>query len=385
MFLYTRSKKWLVGAAFIILFIVITLFYPKTGPLTQKTDSVEPFNAEKILSKLNKNDGINDFLEIENMISTAMKKYGTKAGFEIIDEGERQGIVSSDECHGLLHYVGHAAYAEHPNDYNALLSVVEGTNCIGGYLHGIEAEIVLRSPDIVTDVQNFCSFQKERHVNPGACYHGVGHAATELYKYDIPKSLSLCDALLGKPEQDLSNCYRGVFSEVGNIVTGYDGHTGLLIDTIPIKGLDVSKPYVWCESFAQKYQSSCKSQLTKVATMHLDIENWLQACKSPNLDESTVNICLNIITGVYVRQHLSFSDTTSLPKGIYSFSEAQQQIAILGSAEAFSGYATDGKQKDWKSFCESITYTPTKQYCTKIFTTMSKDKTAPWMDRTDIR
>ncbi len=348
--------------------------------------STHRFNPKVTLATLNTTDEINDFLQIEQMIASSIKTYGTKAGFELIDEGERQGLISNDACHGLLHYVGHAAYAENPTDYAALLSVVEGTNCIGGYLHGIEAEIVLGSSNVVDDVQNFCLFQKERGVNPGPCYHGVGHAGTELYNYDVQKSLALCDAL-GKlnVETDLTNCYRGVFSEVGNIVTGYDGHTGLEIDSVPITGLDASNPYAYCERLDSKHQSSCKSQLTKVATMGLNMEDWLSTCDIQTLSQNTRDICININAGVYVRHHLSFSESTTLPKYVSNFTPEEQKVAILGSAEAFAGYMSDGAEKNWRQFCESVTTTETKAYCFDVFTRMTEKNEAPWMERTDIR
>lgn len=374
-----KNKYVLAITICITLAIVFAYFYTQSNALVK-------FDPKVVLSQVNQTDTINDFLEIEKMISDNIKLYGTKAGFEIIDEGERQGLISNDACHGLLHYVGHTAYAENPADYKALLEVVEGTNCIGGYLHGIEAEIVLGSSNVIEDVQKFCLFQKEQGVNPGPCYHGVGHATTELYKYDVPKSLALCDALENDAiENDLTNCYRGVFSEVGNIVTGHDGHTGLEIDSIPIDGLNEKDPYTYCEKLSPRHRSSCKSQLTKVATMDLNIEDWLTTCKDSQLSQSSRDICININTGVYVRHRLSFATTTLLPSHIYDFTPDEQKIAILGSAEAFAGYLSDGAEKDWRSFCNSIEFASTKKYCFEIFNRMINKNEAPWMDRTDIR
>ncbi len=379
------NKTVVVGICVgVLLCIGLITYYLSTVRTSQVHDSAT-FDPKAILAKVNTNDSLSDFLEIENMIGETMKQYGTKAGFELIDEGERQGLISNDACHGLLHYVGHAAFAENPQDYEALLSVVEGTNCIGGYLHGIEAEIVLQSSNVVVDVQNFCTFQKEKRVNPGPCYHGVGHAAIELYGFDIHKSLALCDGLYGEPERDLSNCYRGVFSEIGNLVTGYDGHTGLSIDVEQIPDLNPEKPYAYCEMFDQKYQSSCKSQLTKIVTKDLPIEEWGNACTDASFGKQSKEICVNITSGVYVRQQLSFQNTTSLPKSIDLLDFETQKIAVLGSAEAFSGYFSDGAQKDWKSFCSSFTNPDIVSYCNAVFTEMETNNTAPWMERVDIR
>lgn len=380
------SKKIITISVFIIILLIFILILVTSKIFDQSTGDIpEEFNAKKVFSQLNSTDSIDDFLEIEKMIGDVMKKYGTKAGFELIDEGERQGIISNDACHGLLHYVGHAAFEENPNDFDALLSIVEGTNCLGGYLHGIEAEIVLVSPNVVDDIEKFCVFQKERGVNPGPCYHGVGHAAVELFKYDIFKALQLCDALHAGPETDLSNCYRGIFSEVGNLVTGYDGHTGLTIDVTPIDNFNADKPYTYCETFKEKYQSSCKSQLIKVLVKDLPIERWSEACMDTTFSKQSRQICVNITAGVFVRNQLSFLNEITLPKNYNLFDEETQKIAVLGSAEAFSGYFSDGLEKNWETLCSSFEKENIKIYCVKTFTDMVKNDQTPWMERTDIR
>ena len=119
--------------------------------------------------------------------------------------------------------------------------------------------------------------------------------------------------------------------------------------------------------------------------MNLGIKDWLTTCKDSRLSQNSRDICININTGVYVRHHLSFSPTTSLPEHIYDFTPEEQKIAILGSAEAFSGYFSDGAEKDWRSFCNTVEYAPTKKYCFEIFERIIDKNEAPWMDRTDIR
>lgn len=366
-----------------MLILGCTIFFTYSF-FSKKTSLTDTFDAKATFAKLDTTNNADDFLEIEKMIGDAMKQYGTKAGFLLIDEGERQGVISNDQCHGLLHYVGHAAYSETPYDYDAILSVVEGTTCLGGYLHGVEAEIVLQSSNVIEEVQNFCRYQKEKQVNPGPCFHGVGHAAAELYNYDVPKALALCDSLAGGPEDDLTNCYRGIFSEVGNVVVGYDGHTGLGIDTIPIAGLDPKDPFSYCNTFETKHRSSCKSQLMKIFLTG-DTSTWFDSCLNKALDTQTRNICVNIASGVLVRGELSFEDTVILPKTINLFDIDTQKVAVLGSAEAFSGYFNDNSTKDWHTFCTSFTNSKVKEYCEITLKNVDENNTAPWMERTDIR
>lgn len=369
----------IIGALCASLFLAFVFLMPH-----KEVKKEEAFDPAKILATLNTEDNVSDYLEIEKMIGDVMKKYGTRAGFELIDEGEKEKIISNDQCHGYLHYVGHAAFLEHKDDYEALLNIVEGTSCIGGYLHGIEAEIVLTSSNVVKDVQDFCAFQKEKGVNPGPCYHGVGHAAAELYKLDIQKTLLLCDSLKGDMETDLTNCYRGVFSEIGNLVTGYDGHTGLEVDKVGIPGLTEDKPFDYCNALDKKYQSSCISQLLKVLLTDIDQDKWIEVCLDPTFDTRTQEICTNITAGVYMRSHLSFNDSAVLPTAINNFPESLRKIAMMGTLEAFFGYFSDNAPKDWKPFCEGFTRETDKSYCVNLFEKSIANNEAPWMEL-DIR
>lgn len=349
-----------------------------------EAQTLKPFDPEALLAQIDTEDGVNDFLQIESLIGQVMKDYGTPAGFELIDAGEKLGIISNDECHGYLHYVGHAAYAEAPYDYDAMLGIVEGTDCIGGYLHGIEAEIVLQSANVVKDVQDFCQYQIDKGIVPGMCYHGVGHAATELYNYDVERSIALCDTLAGGPEKDLSNCYRGVFSEVGNKVTGYDGHTGLAVDTLSIEGLDEKDPYAYCEQLDTKYRSSCKSQLLKIILNELPIDEWIGVCLRDSFDQHSKEICTNITTGVYIRSELSFQDSVPLPPILNSFPPDLRIIAMMGALESFMGYFGDHTVKDWRPFCEGFNEPSDVAYCSEVFERTIANNEAPWMDF-DIR
>lgn len=168
-------------------------------------------------------------------------------------------------------------------------------------------------------------------------------------------------------------------------MVGYDGHTGLEAEKLDIPGLEVDNPYKYCEGLDAKYQSSCKSQFTKIVVTGVPFEEWTALCAKPGLSESSINVCVNSTTGVYVRQMLSFDNTTTLPEALYDLPLEQQKVGILGSAEAFAGYYNDNLDKDWRSFCASIPVPETKAYCEEVFTRMEDKGEAPWMERSDIR
>lgn len=377
------AKKYKLTVSLLLL-LLISFFVPQYFNTTKQN----VFDEKKILEEISQNAPAGEFLALETGITDIMKTYGLRAGFLLIDEAERQNIITNDQCHSLLHFVGHEGYAEHPYNYEYLTSLVEGTSCIGGFIHGIEAEIVLTSDNIKEDLWDFCAYTIKSGVRPGACFHGVGHAAAELYNYDIPKTLALCDALRDGPETDLSNCYRGTFSELGNIIIGVDGHTGLPVDKVGVEGLNPDNPYLYCQQLEERHQSSCKSQLTKLFTNNVPIEDWIGMCTNQAFDEVSQKICVNITAGVFVRETLSFQKTTTLPETVLDLPKSLRNIAILGSAEAFSGYFADNDniEKDWQSFCDtSFIKDDDKAYCTTVFEDAIFNNINHWMNRSDIR
>jgi hypothetical protein len=372
------NQKLLV--IFGLLFLVVCIIFLRGAP-AQKDLTPEVFSASKSLTEITAVSNLSAFLTLEIAINDVIKTHGIEAGFDLIDEAEKQEFINNDQCHSLLHYVGHAAYSATPNDFEAMTYIAKGSSCIGGYIHGIEAEILLSSENIIEDTKSFCYYTKKVEITPGACYHGTGHAAAEGYQYNIEKALSLCDSLEDGPETDLGNCYRGVFSEVGNVVMGVDGHTGLEQEKIAMQGLDEKNPYAFCELFDERHQSSCISQLTKLVFKDRTLEESLMFCVNPDFSKSTQEICTSITTGSSVRNELSFQETVVLPHKLFDLEKNIRETAILGSLEAFSGYRSDGVDKDWGLFCSQFPSVSDKEFCLDVFSRTYNMGEAPWMDR----
>lgn len=379
------QRNVLAIALLLMAFILVgTAAFMLMPQLRHTAAAPKAFNAEKAFKSVNFVGNNEDVSALENLLADTVRNYSIEDGFNLIEAGVKDQKVSNDQCHTLLHYLGHYAYAKYQNDYDALINVVQGSSCIGGYVHGIEAEIVLSSPSVIGDLKNFCSFEEQHHLNNGPCYHGAGHAAAELYSYDVHKALALCDSLKGGPENDLSNCYRGVFSQVSSITTGFDGDTGLAVNKIPIKGLDPEHPIRYCEEFSDTYRSSCESQLMGILISRTNMDHWIDMCLDPSFSEHVKEICINITSVVYIRSSLSFADSAILPQAaVNALPERLRIIAMMGTMEAFEGYYLDKVEKDWKPFCDEFTLQSDKDYCTDGFNRTVKGE-EPWM-QFDIR
>lgn len=368
---------------FILIFITLLI---GIGAFWYSKNSIEhtpSFDIPSILTQAK--ESVDSYLYLEKLIISIVETYGIKAGLMLIDSAEAEAVIDNDGCHALLHYVGHAAYNYYGNDFETITAPVAQSRCIGGYLHGVEAEILLASDTAVNDIKKFCSFTKEKGITPGSCYHGVGHAAAELYDYNPNEALASCDALAGGPEPDLTNCYRGVFSEIGNVVLGIDGHTGRDRERVALFGLTGENAYTWCNTFEERHRSSCKSQLTKLLFTGMRTDDWFLVCLDEGFSNTDMNICTNIVASTYIRNEFSANTNAPFPAAINELPQEAQKIAVLGALESFNGFLADGKQRDYEATCESFSNTEVQNYCFTTFTNYLETKEGVWLQRSDIR
>lgn len=307
-----------------------------------------------------------DDMNVREEVNVLMQAGRLDAAANLVKAAERKGVITNDDCHSLMHLVGHEAYFYFGNDFAKMIAASEGEECIGGYIHGIEAQITLSSNNPINDLQDFCHFLDEKGMKTRTCYHGAGHASMELTRHDIRRSLVFCDALAGGPEKDLGDCYRGVFSEVGNLALGVDGHTGLSIQPVVFEGLNFDSPHLFCDLFAKQYQTSCYSQMAKLFYSG-DIDTSFLRCVQEKYNDTIQKICVTILSGMYARAVLSSQEYIVMPKVVYTLPEDLQMASILGAKDAFVGYAINGEFKDWQPLCDSYSSDKSKNYCVGIF------------------
>ncbi|MDP3794445.1 MAG: hypothetical protein Q8R13_00755 [bacterium] len=269
--------------------------------------------------------------------------------------------MNIDECHTILHLVGHYAYARSDGNL-AKLARTDGSLCVSSFIHGVEAEIALQSTgNTIEQLKNYCAELKESI--PGFwCYHGAGHAFLES-RMDIPWALKQCNALAGDPESDLSNCYRGIFSEYGSNALGYDGDTGLSLSGGPSVKVDFEKPLLFCNVLEESYRSACYSQLTKI---HASRGSGLTGCLIPEYTREAQKVCVQIIMGVSFRSQLDNREVIKPEPFILTLASDFRQKYIDGALDGFLAHSQSGKKKDWKAFCTAFPQEDDRTYCLKF-------------------
>ncbi|TSC87144.1 MAG: hypothetical protein G01um10148_249 [Parcubacteria group bacterium Gr01-1014_8] len=280
----------------------------------------------------------------------------------VVDSLIKKKMITIDDCHLLLHLVGHKAYQEHGSDFESMLGVNKKRICLNAFVHGIEAEIASKGDK--AEIWRFCAFTENEHIQNGPCYHGVGHSIFERTK-DIHGSLTYCDSLTGGPEQDLSNCYRGVFSELGAQVDGYDTNTGLSIQPLDLvsQGFYVDKPYAYCSRLSARYQDSCYSQLSKLLFSSDNPLGSVQKCNVASTEHARSE-CVSTVTGMSVRILLDSGGAEEAANFLNSIGVRSQKNALLGVQDGYMSHC-DTKEDlfSWRSFCTLLTNVDTRQQC----------------------
>ena len=356
-----RYLKILLLAIILSFFGFITyqqLVKSKTNVNDKKSISV----ADKLQSL--KSNRLSTYDAIRNQLSNLTKKGGIEGVIKLSEFALQQKEISIDQCHNLLHLVGHEAYDYLEGDVSKL--ILYGSNtCIASFQHGIEAQIAETRKDSIEILKKYCSALRQSY--PGiSCYHGAGHGYMRVLK-DAHKSVAKCDELEGGPDNELWNCYRGVFSEYGNQVLGVDTDTGLPIPNGPSLKIDNrTVPLLYCQEFEEKYRDSCYSQLTKIQHSN-NHEESLKSCLTTQYTPRMQEICINITAGVDSRRALSEKESYHVPEMVLDLPKNLKESYIAGFKETLIGFKNSGIKKDWHSFCSQFTDPGDQEYCKQTF------------------
>lgn len=351
------NKKFVLIGLLVIVLLETTFLLLNNTKITPKNK----IDLETRLDSLSLGSK-NVFSTLLDQLSTIIEFEGINSAIKLTELALKKEKINIDQCHIILHQIGHEAYQKFSNDLKHLTRR-DSNICIASFQHGVEAQVAIDNPGSPEPLKNYC--QALRTVLPGIwCYHGAGHAYLQITG-DVNKALEKCDSLSGGVETNLENCYRGIFSEYGNWALGYDGDTGKSLPGGPRVKLDLENPYGFCKSLEEKYRPACYSQLTKVYISG-DLDSSLQKClKDPDLEVQ--KICVNIVSGVYSRSFLATSNFISTPKILSSMSQALRQEYIKGVKDAFVGYRTSGIEKDWQAIiCSSLNEERDRQFCNNL-------------------
>ncbi len=338
---------------------------PSRLPAQLSAKTAKVFDAATELQKIkNEAKGKGIFLTLDYNAKQVFLDYGLDNSIVLIHQGFLNNEFNINQCHTLMHLLGHNAYSSGKYKLSQLASV-DSQLCGGAFQHGVEAEITIKNLDYITELKEFCAEVQKR--TPGAdCYHGMGHA-TMHRSLQINNSLKDCDRLLPGPVNNLTECYKGVFSETAFLVQGVDGDTGLAFPNGPPIKLAENNPLDLCVSLEAKYQKGCSLQLSRIiydssGTPDASFKKCLNSAYPVSLQEG----CVQILGAVDSQHTLTENQAVKIPQIIFTLPAASRHAYMQGFFGEARAFVSSGKAVDVKAFCRSFKDEQDQAYCSAI-------------------
>jgi hypothetical protein len=287
---------------------------------------------------------------LERDVTSIIDERGVSYAISLTAVAVKKELITNDECHGLLHLIGHEAYLRMGNEFGTIIAANQERLCLGGYLHGVEAEIASSSNTPKEDLWLLCAAMQEAQVTNGPCFHGVGHSIFELTR-DLSSSLAFCDSLSGGPEAYMSGCYQGAFSELGFALLGIDSDTKTSVTPYVHPGIKMDTPLQFCITLPLHYRESCQSQLSKIHYGNAVLP-MLRGCER---EGEGAAVCVHTVVGMWTRQTRKERDMLELAKGLEALPPPLQEAALKGMKEGDVSRRQSGQSAvDMSSVCPSF-------------------------------
>ena len=243
----------------------------------------------------------------------------------------------ADDCHSLVHEIGHAAYEKYGDFSNALS--YHNEVCISGYMHGVIESAFSETDNVFESMKLFCGAYPSGKFLSWQCYHGIGHALMYYTNNDILQSLDFCDVYTEPFMQ--ATCSNGVFME--NFASDTELH--------PSAFLNPDDPALLCRNVDEAKKGDCYLYAVKYYLKNNN-ENYESAFKwCTTVEEPFIQNCVSGIGGEAIKTNISnhtYAETlcNSAPTNEY------RRFCIdgmLGLYLSHTGSLTEGK-----GFCKNL-------------------------------
>ncbi len=320
------------------------------------------FNAREELQELSIS-GAETFPLLRNNLDSIIARGGIRGMMDVLRIAWKDKRISINQCHTILHLVGHKAYHFFAYDLERI-AAEDIKLCGSAYHHGVEAEIVTVQdvlPAIREELFRYCKLVG----HSVACFHGAGHAFMGR-SLDTSASLQACDALSGGPQTDLMECYKGVFSETAFQIAGIDGDTGLSVSGGPQIKFEYTHPLDFCQTLEDRYQSACALQLSRVAFGRFDREGILQQCMNPVYSDVLQMGCIQNAAAIFGQADLSQYGRVDIPDIVFSIPKKFREAYILGIGQEYGAFISSGGRLDIFVICSEFVESADRNFCENV-------------------
>lgn len=365
MFVIKKQKMVWIWFCVVILLMGILIVQHNRG-VTQEEYS---FNADQELAKIYLMAGERgDHAEyLRKNLGALLERGGVDGAMEVMKGALQRDLVTIGDCHSLVHLIGHQAYQLARKNVKGL-GRADAKLCGSAYQHGIEAEITERVVDpkiAIQELRSFC-LEMRKAIGESDCYHGVGHGMMKVSK-DISHSLRFCDLLIEPTSHDLSECYKGVFSETAFMLSGVDSDTGLPIKGGPTLTLPYDHPLDLCASLSYSYQQDCGLQLSRLLSEENSQDDTFSKCLDKKYVQELQEACIQVNAAVFTQHTLSRDGVAQPSHVILSLGQGYREAYIRGAAGEFRAFFDSHAPKDWNAFCGYFVSAGDKAFCSNTF------------------
>lgn len=357
--MHVKNKQHLLllFVSFITSLLLFTYLYFESTNKNHMKQQVVTNNAQAvILTQFHTCQTMsNKSLCLKNAAQTFLKQFPLNTVLATIEHNEKDTDVFNN-CHELTHYLGREQFHE-TKDVGKTLSQCSYA-CFSGCMHGalegyfIEKDIPLDSSEALVrnEVGSICGKQQD-YEQPelfSQCLHGIGHAMMFITQADLPRSLTLCDALPESRQQNL--CYSGVFMENSTSSTNKDH---------PSQFRKADDPMYPCTILDQRYQSMCYQLQAMTFYEHTgyDLQKTFALCEQvPQIHRTTCYKTLGSQQVGYTQDATVIKERCELVP-----EDAKRQACIFGVITAMSTrFGSDITRMN--NFC-SVVNTTDKELC----------------------
>jgi len=307
-----------------------------------------------------------NYRDLHVSLNQLIARRGIQDTLYVIENSFEKETITINECHSLLHQLGHAAYEFHSGQWE-MLTMEKNHLCMDGFSHGVEAQMAMawpQNPDRITnELRTYC--QRMRANDPSwSCYHGAGHAFIQKYGNDVPAALAKCDEAV-IPGDEAEDCYRGVFSEYRNFLNAYDGDNEAPIPGAQKVIIPTEKTFDICASLPNRYHDACISQFAG----QLITDNLGASLTSCALFGSWVwHRCAQTVAGAFVANTFSQTNSIPLPKTLLLYDVEFRKGFLDGIYEGIAGFHLEDVVSRWKNYCARLPIAQDIPYCvSKVF------------------
>lgn len=183
-----------------------------------------------------------------------LRQFSTKDILLSFKRIEKEPEIYS-RCHEVGHYLGRIEYRRHKSiaqAFNTCSVMVCGVGCQHGaaeeYFRDMNMSNAISDEALGSFVRQACGSEKDYsgRIIYQECLHGLGHGILTFVDMELPRALTVCDAL---PEAwDREGCYAGAFMENSTSATNLDH---------PSRYVRPDDPTYPCSIVDQKYWKLC--------------------------------------------------------------------------------------------------------------------------------